>query len=163
MIRAAFAIFTLILMVQLLNSYHVGRRCYISKEEFMLMRERNLQEFIDAPVTPSKLNRCGSLLALNQFDFNGVSQFKDGNFQETYFEVPLWTICKILEDTRFLEEHAVCAEEYKVDTWLSLARRAIQALNPLIPLWEECTENRDSEACNKIRPYLFSLQKLVQD
>jgi hypothetical protein len=162
-VRAAFAVFILLTLYQLLTSHNSGvdlSRCDLSKAEFAAEREAHWIEFSQRPADPFRLEYCADLLWRANLNQRAVAEMKAGEFVETPFDAVLWLSCAMLEDSRFLHTHRVCAAEHQHKSWEEKVFTAIGLLNSVLPVWFDCQDNLDPGTCSLLEPYLASLQKL---
>jgi hypothetical protein len=162
-VRAAFSVFILVCLYQLLSSHNSGvdlSRCEFSKSEFGAKRERHWVDFSSKTNHATKLAYCADLLSQANLNLRAVDEMKNGNFEDTAFDAVLWLSCGILQDARFLRAHSVCAAEFQHVPWDEKVFTVIGLLNSVLPVWFECADSHDPAVCDLLQPYLTSLQKL---
>lgn len=159
--RAALAVFLFISLVQLLSFYNGDAdltRCPMQTGEFGAKREAHFVEFSERPMN-TKLEHCADLLKHAKLDARAATELQNGNLLDSPFEATLALACAILEDSAFLRANYVCAHELKHTSWDDKVHQIVTLLNSVFPVWFDCMDN-DAEACNLVKPYLASLQKL---
>lgn len=164
-VRAAAAVLTLIVCVELLTFYTENLedfRCAFYSDEFAEKRQRHLLDFTQAPMDDKKIGYCSALLAAAGLHTRIAAELRSGNFNQTPLFGPLIIVCETLEDSRFLLENHECTRKFKVRPWEAEAMQTIELFNAVFPLWFECVDNINSESCSLIQPYVASFQKLTR-